>query len=48
MKKEEKDFEITIYDKIINTVGYKYPLCCLALWLVGIIAFAIIISENSK
>ena len=48
MKKEEKDSEITICDKIIDTVGYKYPLCCLTLWLVGMIVFAIVISENSK
>tara|TARA_B100001123_G_C14810433_1_gene828080 strand:- start:433 stop:582 length:150 start_codon:yes stop_codon:yes gene_type:complete len=48
MKKEEKDSEIPTCDKIIDTVGYKYPLCCLALWLFGMIVFAIVISENSK
>ena len=46
--KEENDSEISPCDKIIDTVGYKYPLCCLTLWLVGMIVFAIVISEKNK
>ena len=44
----EETYEITMCDKIIDTVGYKYPLCCLTLWLVGMIVFAIVISEKNK
>ena len=44
----EENYEITFCDKIIDTVGYKYPLGCLALFFIGLTVFAIVISENNK
>ena len=37
-----------VCDKNLYKIGYKYPLCCLAVWITGIAVFAIIISENAK
>ena len=48
IKKEENDSYISTCDKIIDTLGYKYPLCCLSLYFVGMIVFAIVISEKNK
>ena len=37
-----------VCNKTVDKIGYKYPLCCLAVWILGIAVFAIIISENAK
>lgn len=48
IESQRNNENLTISDKIIDKIGYKYPLCCLALWLVGITSFAIIISGNAE
>ena len=44
----ENDVCNNLCDKTLDKIGYKYPLCCLAVWILGIAVFAIIISENAK